>query len=430
MQPILCSPGKRVLHYRPLFVFLFYFPALLISIHANAQSITWNGTSWTGSPKGSSNVIIASNTTPGAFTCKNLTIARGFVLTLGGGVTATIHGTFVNDGNGTSGLGTLRFESGGAQALNGTAFTHYGVIEVSTGTTLTTNGLLTIGDGGSLLHGSNTPNGGGSVSGTITFEKTIGSTSTGWRLFALPVAALVNDFESGLNTLCSDHSPAGERNVYYWDAADGPTAPLGGNYALGWMQANASSHDENKAYTIYLDNSGSGLFDFSSTVSLSGAPNDGTQTFSLGNTFDPPTAANSTDQQGWNLIPNYFPCNLSVYSLINDADFGTPYKAIHIWDQGTGQMIGLNQSGMNSYNNSSVSAYGAIRQIPPFMGFWVKATAYGQAIQLKNSMRTGSIDSMPATTYFKREFDIFRVTVEDADGNQDQFSVCFNEAAT
>lgn len=430
MNPILFSKGKRVLNDGPLFALLFFIPSILFSIHTHAQSTTWNGTSWTNVLNGSSDVIIASSTSPGAFTCKNVTIARGYTLTLSGGVTATIHGTLINDGNGTAGVGTLRFESGGAQALSGNAFTHYGVIEVSTGTTLTTNGLLTIGDGGSLLHGSNTPNGGGTVSGTITFEKTIGSTSTGWRLFALPVAALVDDFENGLNTLCNNHSPTGERNVYYWDAADGSRAPLGGYYAMGWTQADAGSDNENKAYTIYLDNSGSGLFDFSSTVSISGTPNDSTKTFSLGNTFDPPTAANSTDQQGWNLIPNYFPSNLSVYSLITDVGFGTSYKAIHIWDQGTGQMIGLNQSGMNSYNNSSVSAYGAIRQIPPFMGFWVKATAQGQSIQLKNSMRTGRVDSMPAATYFKKEFDIFRVTVEDADGNQDQFSVCFDEAAT
>lgn len=431
MNPIPCSHGKRVLNYKPPFVFLLIFLALAFSVHSKAQSTTWNGTSWSSSPMGSSNAIIASNVTPGAFTCKNLTINTGVGLSLDCGVTATIYGTLTNNGNGTAGPGTLRFESGGAQSLQGTAFTHCGIVEVSTGTTLTTNGLLTIGNGGSFMHGTNTPNGGGVVSGTVTFEKTIGSTSTGWRLFALPVDALINNFETGLNTLCSNHSPAGQRNVYYWDPAAGPLAPNGGNYALGWTQANSSSDDENKAYSIYLDNTGGpGLFDFSSTVSITGTPNDGTKTFSLGNTFDPASVANNSAQQGWNLIPNYFPGNLSVYSLINDANFGTAYKAIHLWDQGTGQMVGLNQSGMNSYNNSSVSVYGNIRQIPPFMGFWVKASANGQSIQLKNSMRTSRIDSLPASTYFKKEFDIFRVTVEDADGKQDQFSVCFDEAAT
>lgn len=403
------------------------------SVCSVPTSTTWNGTTWSnGTPSSTLDAIIASSTTPGAFTCEDLTINSGVALTLGSGVTATIHGDVTNSGNGTSGVGTLRFVKSGTQSLNGTAFTHSGVVEVATGATLTTNSKLTIANGGSLMHGTSTPNGGGSVSGSITFEKTIGTTTKGWRMFSLPVDALINDFESGLNTLCSNHTPSGERNVYYYDPAAAGAAPGGGNYAVGWTQANNTTDDEQKAYSIYLDNTSHGAWNFGSTVSISGTPNDGNRTFNLQYTFDPASSGTSSPQRGWNQIPNYFPSNLSVTQLIRDANFGSTYRAIHVWDQTSSQMIGLNNTGttMNSYNNSSTSRYSTITQIPPFMGFWVKATSTSQSIQLKNSMRTSNTDSLPANTYFKTSQDIFRVTVKDGDNQFDQFTVLFDEGAT
>ncbi len=392
---------------------------------------TWNGSTWSnGSPSSSFDAIIASSTTPGAFTCEDLTINNGFTLTLGSGVTATIHGDVTNSGNGTSGVGTLRFAKTGAQALNGTAFTHSGPVEIATGATLTTNSKLTMANNASLMHGTNTSNGGGSVSGSITFEKTIGSTTKGWRMFGLPVDGLVDNFESGLNTLCSNHSTSGERNVYYYNAASSGTPQGTGFTAIGWTQANNSSDDENKAYSIYLDNTSHGAWNFGSTVSVSGTPNDGTKTFSLEYTHDPASSSTATTTKGWNMIPNYLPSILGVYNLINDGNFGTTYKAVHVWDQGAGQMKAMNQSSLNNYNTSGGSIYSTIRQIPMFTGFWVKATGASQSIQLKNSMRITRTDSLPANTFFKKEFDVFRVTVKDADGKFDQFSVCFDDEAT
>lgn len=390
---------------------------------------TWNGATWSTTPSSSLDAIIASSTTPGAFTCEDLTINSGVALTLGSGVTATIGGDVTNNGNGTSGTGTLRFVKSGTQSLNGTAFTHSGVVEVATGATLTTNSKLTMANNASLMHGTSTSNGGGSISGSVAFQKTIGSTTKGWRMFALPVDALIDNFETGLNTLCSNHTPSTERNVYYYDATAGATAP-GGNYAVGWTQANNSSDDENKAYSIYLDNNSHSTWNFSSTVEISGTPNDGSKTFNLQYHYDPASTGNLPLQRGWNMIPNYFPSVLGVYNLINDGNFGTTYKAVHVYDQGTSQMVGLNQSSLNTYNNSGISRFSTVRQIPLFTAFWVKATSTSQSIQLKNSMRITRTDSIMSNTYFKKAFDVFRVEVKDAEGKADQFSVCFDEAAT
>lgn len=395
---------------------------------AAPTSTTWNGSTWSnGSPSSTVDAVIASSTTPGSFTCKDLTINSTFSLTIGSGVTATIHGNVTNSGNGTSGVGALNF-SGTSQSLSGNAFTHNGAVEVNTGATLTTNNLLTIGNGGSLMHGTSTPNGGGSITGNITFEKTLGSTTDGWRSFALPVDALIDGFETGLNTRCSNSSPSDRWNVYYWDGS-----VRGGSInsvANGWASANGSTDDENKGYAIYLSNASSGFFDFSSTVSISGTPNDGTKTFNLDYTFDPEGDSSTTSQQGWNLIPNYFPSNLRVYDLLNDADFDPTYKAVHIWNQGSSQMVAINQSSLTNYNTSGGSVFSNTRQIPPFMAFWVKANTGSQSVQLKNSMRTSNIDSLPANTYFKTDPDIFRIEVADQYGNMDQFSTAFIDGAT
>ena len=393
-------------------------------VAATVTTTTWNGTTWSnGAPTSTIDAVIGSTTTPGAFTCKDLTINSGFDLTLNSGVTATIHGDVTNNGNGTGGVGTLAF-AGTTQALNGTAFSHAGIVEINTGSTLTTNSKLTLSNGASLMHGTNTNNGGGSISGSVTFEKTIGSTTDGWRSFALPVDDLIDDFESGLNTRCSNTSPSDRRNVYYWDGTD-----AGSNVANGWTEANNTTDDENKGYAIYLSNNSSSFFDFSSTVSISGTPNDGTKTFNLDYTYDPASTKTLTSERGWNLIPNYFPSNLGVFNLINDADFGSTYKAVHIWDQGASQMKAINQSTLVSYNSPS-SVFSTIRQVPPFMAFWVKATASSQSIQVKNYMRTGRTDSLPANTYFKHSHDVFRIEIKDKDGYEDQFSTAFIEGAT
>lgn len=392
---------------------------------------TWNGTTWSnGTPNQGFKAAIGSNTTPGSITAGDLYINSGFTLTLGSGVTATVYRDLTNNGNGTSGAGTLRFVKSGTQALNGNAFTHSGPVEIATGATLTTNSKLTMANNAPLMHGTNTSNGGGSVSGSITFQKTIGSTTKGWRMFGLPVDGLVDNFESGLNTLCSNHTPSGERNVYYYNAASSGTPQGTGFTAIGWTQANNSSDDENKAYSIYLDNTSHGAWNFGSTASVSGTPNDGTKTFNLEYTHDPASSSTANTTKGWNMIPNYLPSILGVYNLINDGNFGSTYKAVHVWDQGAGQMKAMNQSSLNNYNTSGGSIFSTIRQIPMFTGFWVKATGASQSIQLKNSMRITRTDSLPANTFFKKEFDVFRVTVKDADGKFDQFSVCFDDEAT
>lgn len=388
----------------------------------------WDGANWSnGEPTSSLDIVIASSTATGTISGNNVTINSGNNLTINSSDVVTVNGDLTNSGNGATGSGTLRFTKAGTASITGNAFSYGGKVEVASGTTLNTNDKLTLQNGCCLMHGTGTPGGGGSVTGNITIEKTIGSTDGGWRLFSMPIESTIDNFENGINTLCANFTPAGARNVYYWDAdiREGSADSV----AVGWVQAPATD-DENKAYSIYIANTSSNTWAFDSTVSISGVPNNGTKNHSLVYSFDPGGDSSTASQKGWNLIPNPYPSNLDITDLIQSSGFGPNYKAVHIWDQSVKQMRAINSSGFTNYNTDGGSIYGTYAHIPPFMAFWVKADANGQTVDVTNAMRVCGGDSVVPDNYMKNGQDVVRIQVKDYENNLDQFSVALDPMAT
>ena len=410
------------LKFYPLFWFIF--GILPISTMA---ATTWNGTTWnSGAPTSAVDAIIASSTTPGAFTCANLTINTGVALTINSGVTVTVAGSITNNGNGLAGMGTIQFNNNGnTLQLSGSAISFEGVVDVVAGTTLNTNGLLTLSASSTTSYGRISGST-GTITGNVTVQKVMANTNSAWRHISLPVDAPVASL-TGIDLLTSSHPSVSERNVFYWDPNNGIAAPITGFYAVGWTAA-SNTDDETKAYTIYSNNSLGGAHDISSAISITGVPNQTTYTVSLNYTFDPASPGNASNQRGWNFIPNRFPSNIDVSVLINDANFGTTYKAVHVYDEVTGQYIGINQSTMNTYNNSGTSHSPTNHDIIPFQGFWVKATSTSQSIQIKNTHR--STDLTTSAVYTRKSPDLLRLRVSDPYGRGDQVAVLFDAQAT
>jgi hypothetical protein len=385
-----------------------------------ATNTTWNGTWSNGAPTASLDAIIASNAAPGNFSCKNLTINNGLALTVSAGTTTTISGDVNNSGNGFAGTGTISFTNNSTSALAGNAYSFEGVVEVAGTTVLNTNNLLTLTASSTSSYGQ--ISGTGTVNGNVTVQKVMANTNAGWRQFALPVDALVTAL-TGVDVLTSAHATATERNIYYWDPTN-----VGSNVAAGWTAANNTTDDEGKAYIIYSNNANVGFHELASTISITGVPNQSSYTHNLQYTYDPAGNKISATQRGWNFIPNKFPSNLDVTALINDANFGSTYKAIHVYDQVNGQYVGVNQSTMNSYNNSGTSVFGVAHDVQPFQGFWVKATSTSQSIQVKTTHRITDISATRA--YMKRSLNCLIVDVADASGRGDRMSVIFDADAT
>lgn len=386
-------------------------------------SSTWNGTTWSaGTPNNTIDAVIASNTTPGAFTCLTLTINSGVALTINSGVIIQVQGNLTNNGNGLTGMGTIQFnKSGSTVQLSGNAISFEGIVDVLTGTTLNTNNLLTLNASSTTSYGRITGST-GTITGNVTVKKVLANTNTGFRHISLPVDAPITSL-TGIDLLMDNHSPSYQQNVFYWNPTN-----IGASVATGWTVA-TSTDDETKAYSIYSNNSATGgLWDVASPISITGVPNQSDYTISLQYTFDPRGNLSSSIQRGWNFIPNRFPSNIDVSVLINDANFGSTYKAVHVYNQQTGQYFGINQSSLVNYQASGGSLSPLTNDIIPFQGFWVKATSTSQSIQVKNSHR--STDLSTSAVFARKSIDQFRLNVSDTLGRGDQIAVLFDANAT
>lgn len=385
-------------------------------------SSTWNGTTWSaGTPNNTIDAIIASSTAPAAFTCLTLTINSGVALTISTGVTIQVQGNLTNNGNGLTGMGTIQFnKSGSTVQLSGNAISFEGIVDVLTGTTLNTNGLLTLNASSTTSYGRITGST-GTITGNVTVKKVLANTNTGFRHISLPVDAAITSL-TGIDLLTASHSPSYQQNVFYWNAA-----VSSGSTATGWSAA-ASTDDETKAFSIYSNNGATGLFDISSPISITGVPNQSDYTISLTYSYDPRGNLSSSTQRGWNFIPNRFPSNIDVSVLINDANFGSTYKAVHAYSEVTGQYFAINQSSMINYQTSGGSLSPTTNDIIPFQGFWVKATSSSQSIQVKNSHR--STDLSTSTVFARNNVEQLKLNVSDERGRGDQVAVLFDAAAT
>lgn len=387
------------------------------SPNCTITSTTWNGTSWShGSPTSSIDATVYSDISTD-FSCSDLTIGTGANISVPSGKSITVNGDLINNGIGIYGGGDLIFTGSGSFSISGDSLYLSCLVYLESGTTLSTNGLLVLNDEASLMHGTSAPGGGGSISGNVTIRKRIESSSNEWRQFSLPVSSTVDDFESGLNTLVSNHSNSSEINVYYWDAT--VRSGSSNNVANGWTTA-SSSDDESKAYIIYM--ASNGAHNFEDTVSISGTVFEGDKVVDLEYTFDPGGDSSSAIQRGWNFIPNPYPSNIDITTLLQDGNFGPTYKAVHVWDAGSGQYKAINISGLTNYNTNGGSVFTEIAYIPPFQGFWVKADASSQQITLNNASRIASSDSLD--NFFKSEPLCAVFKVSDKSGRQDDVKLC------
>jgi hypothetical protein len=294
-----------------------------------------------------------------------------------------------------------------------------GVVNLADGT-LTTNNRLTLNASSISAYGQISGAGTGNISGHVNVKKTLSNTNSGWRHIGLPVDAGIGSLV-GLDKQFSNTQPqANMRNVFFWDATD-----AGDGNARGYT-AVASTDTGLKGYAIYSDNAQAGLYEITENLSVSGNPNHGDKTFSLFHTMDP-NSGNDPNGEGWNLVTNPYPGNIDVSALLASAGFDPEYKAIHIWDQVSGQYKAINVSSLINYNTTGGSLPLSVN-IPPFQAFWVKSNAPSQELRLTNAVRTTDMPDVNA--FMKRAFDVFRLQVEDAAGNKDQLAVCFDAAAT
>ncbi len=312
-----------------------WYPAVPV---CTPTSTTWNGTTWSsGAPTSTIDAIIASSTTPGTFTCKNLTINSGVALTMSGGTTATINGNVTNSGNGFSGTGTFTFASSGA--LSGNVISTEGVITVSTGATLTTNSLLTLAS--NATNTGRIGNSGGSISGNVTIQRYIPG-KRAFRFFGHPfttaqaLTALTDDIDitgSGGATNGFTATATNNPSAFYWNPVTADNTTAGNN--PGWVaftHTNGTSPNGWDQYelirVLVRGTPGQGISGGSYTPSavtldMAGAVNQGTQVVTL-------TKGSSSS---FVACGNPFPCGVQLNAVARGANIGANY---YVWDATSG----------------------------------------------------------------------------------------------
>ena len=267
----------------------------------------------------------------------------------------------------------------------------------SVGVTLTTGSNLTLAAPSNSVYGQIAPD--AAISGSVTVEKTFANTNAGWRHMMFPVSS---PSVSGLDLLFSNHTPANQQNVYYWDAGTTGTAP-------GWTAA--ANISTMRGYAIYSNNAAANnIHDISTTISVTGTPILSNQTFSTPNTTDPSNGSNV----GWNLIGNPYPHNISIADLLNtgnNSNFQSGNKSLSIYD-------GVNFSG----SNATTSDY-----IAPFQAVWVRASGASQSVTMAG---TGVKTTTTGNRQMKKNFDIFGLNVADDENRYDNIYVHFESTAS
>ncbi|RMG96668.1 MAG: hypothetical protein D6706_09900 [Chloroflexi bacterium] len=371
-------------------------------------STDWNeATNWNpnGVPTANSDVTIDGSLTnqPAlsglvANSVNSITFTNNATVDIGASASLTVNGDVTGAGTFT-GSGALKFSSG-THNLNDPIKVH-GVIEVPAGATLVSNGNLTLEDGASLMHGTGTPGGGGSVTGDVVVKRNAATASTAFNLFGSPVS------NANASVLGS--------TVYYFNESNNDAT----DFRNDWQQVSGTL-TPGLGYTA----AGAG------TVTFSGPVNNGNISVAVTHT----TSSNPL-QDGWNCVSNPYPSSLKAADFLQANQGINPTENLYLWDNpsGVGQN-GFTDGDYATYNRTSGFVAGARPNRNTFNG--EIASCQGMFIKVNNSGTVSFTNAMRGTgnKEFFREAapDVarFKIGVSSPDGMYNETMISFKPDAT
>jgi len=417
--------------------------AVTYSATAVATSTTWSGSSWNaGTPTSTVDAIIASNTTPGSFTCKALTINSGVALTIGSGVTATVNGNITNSGNGISGVGNLTIAA--SSALSGTAFSFNGVLTVNSGAILTTNSLLTLSSNSTATASLAAV--AGSISGNVTVERYIPAhTTKSYTLVSSPVSSPTiytawqegGASTSGYGTKITGASTgngfdaasaAGIASMYSYNDANSGTAKW-----VGLTNTNVNTLTAGTGYLLFVRGDrtiGTGVSSSSATtLRATGTLTTGTVTFATsgGTTGTPHLLATSGT---YNLIANPYPCAIDWTNAgVTKTNVSSTFT---VYDPNLGSFVTSDGTTVSPNTGRQQAKY-----IQSGQAFFILSTSAAPQLTIAESAKTTSTTTGSSTTVFGNEtpdaqlnFNVYKTSTGKSDVFADGAVAVFNNSYT
>ena len=373
-----------------------------ISVFRNADIVTiWDGITWSnGTPSAGVDAIIASNTAPSSFACKTLTINSGVALTTTG-ITATVNGNIINNGNGLAGSGTLNIAANSSISGNNLPVT--GVLTVASGATLTTNHLLTL-KSTSITNTAIVGNSAGTIIGNVTVERYIPAGKRSFRFLASPVTTtnfIKGNWQEGVNNTSIDYDNNQNPVANYGTHITGSTTGVNGfdatqtgaasmfafnNNTQSWASitnTNATNLIAGNAYRILVrgnrsfDLASTSLTNTATTLRATGTLITGAVTF--GNVSSSPSALPTlaTNASEFSFIGNPYASPIDWNDITKTGLTGYYY----IWDPTLatrGAYVSCFTDGTKSNNSSAVTT-----AIQSGQAFFVQNTSATAARQLQ-----------------------------------------------
>lgn len=369
-----------------------------------APATMWNGSSWNnGNPSSTIDAVIGSSTVPtSSFTCKALTINSTFALTTTG-ITATVNGNIVNNGNGIAGTGGLTIAAN--STISGSNINFNGTLTVNSGAVLTTGGLLTL-----TSNATNTARvaagatAGGYISGNVTVQKFIagGAGRRKFRFLGHPfttmnLTELSNDIDitgaiSGSNANLFSATTTSNPSAFTFTESAG-NAATGTTNNTGWTALTSAS-------SITIINGGQGIRALvrgpkgQTGVLLANPPNPNDVTLSLTGALrqgDFTQNLSFTDAaRGWNLISNPYASNID-WNLIRTSNLTNVNDAIYTYRPA------LSGGNYGTYVNGS-TANGGSQFVEAYSSFLVRANAASPTIAWQEADK---VSNNPTNTVFR-----------------------------
>lgn len=358
---------------------------------------------------GSTNLLLANNSGGG------ITLLDGSVLNMNGNdfqlfngpatssafvmTTGTISTTpatdFTLERTGNGNLGTLRFTTG-ANTIGNFTLNHTGSSNtVTIGNALNVTGVVTVTDGtlasgGNITLKSDASNTasvaaigvGGSITGNVTAERFIPSSTRNWRFISPSVSGSnFDDWQNeifitgtGGSTNGFDQTGNNSPGVFWYDET----------INSGWVSPGniTTAHIVGKGYRVFIRGDRSDIGRLTGTNTTQNAVVINTiGTINSGN-INMPITFTSNEGVGWNLIGNPYPSAFNWNEYYNNCTTGC-YSNID-------PIVWAYDASANNYLTYNATSGGTLLNgvIPNGASFWVKANAATPTLQFREAYKT------------------------------------------
>jgi len=310
---------------------------------------------------------------------------------------------------------------------SGAVVTLLSSLTVTNALTINSEAQLTLASGNSLSAGTFTINSNVNSTGTFVDANTSGNhltvsgtTSVNQYLTASRNWYISSPVSGATSNVFYNTSNSSMENLYWYDETKGGTSS-------NWPQItdNATSLSVGRGYVANVD---ANFLTATNGVTFTGG------TLNTGDTKTPLLTRTSGPFQGYNLVGNPYPSDITMtYSILNGAGLLNSiwYRTASYDNVHSKYVYAFNTFLMNSDGSSVPSPSGTTGIVPPMQAFWVNTNVNGNQLTFTNGMRSHQTSNpLKAKSGNNVIMPLLRLQVSNSSSISDETVVYFNSNAS